>query len=272
MSNKLFSVLSWNVEHFKGKPERIKRIFKTIHTEAPDVIGIYEVEGKTVFNQMMTNLKDYTFHITEGRQTQEICVGVRKKFTAFFTQRTEFKRNNPSLRPGALLTLALEEGPVSILFLHLKSLTNPEGFGLRDAMFDKVFSLKRALDKQAKKRFNRDANFIFLGDLNTMGMDYRGKKHDISGMEEIAVLTKKVGGRRRMSVIPKTAANTWNNGSKSKYPPSNLDHVVAANHIQFANSRIVVKGWPEEPTVNKKDKWIEKFSDHAYLTFSVTGI
>lgn len=50
----------------------------------------------------------YQFHITEGRQTQEILVGVRNKFTAFFTQRLEFTGGNTFLRPGALLTLSVE--------------------------------------------------------------------------------------------------------------------------------------------------------------------
>jgi hypothetical protein len=33
-------------------------------------------------------MPDYTFHITEGQQVQQILLGVRTRITAFFTQKT----------------------------------------------------------------------------------------------------------------------------------------------------------------------------------------
>ncbi len=45
--------VSWNVEHFKGKPARSKRVVGLIKDEDPDVFGIIEVTGKSVFSQIV---------------------------------------------------------------------------------------------------------------------------------------------------------------------------------------------------------------------------
>ncbi|MBL4644224.1 MAG: hypothetical protein JKY44_11615 [Flavobacteriaceae bacterium] len=56
------------------------------------------------------------------------------------------------------------------MFLHLKSHSEPIGLGLRDDQLDHAFKLKRTLDKALPD--GKDAHFIILGDLNTMGMKY----------------------------------------------------------------------------------------------------
>jgi hypothetical protein len=222
----------------------------------------------------------FTLHITEGPQSQEILIGVRGGLTAFFTQKNEFKRSNPALRPGALLTVRDGDVHVPILFTHLKSMPSPEGFGLRDAMFKKMFALKKKLDKASQslsgKKTSR-ANFIVLGDMNTMGMDYLGKQDDIPGKREIEVVTRKFANKStKMVVLPKSSDATWFNGSKSKLPPSNLDHVFAADHLDFKKDYggvvVNVGGWAELPSEHEKDQWIAKFSDHAPLTFTLSGV
>jgi hypothetical protein len=93
-----------------------------------------------------------------------------------------------------------------------------------------------------------------------------------------------------MRRLPKTTPNTWSNGSESSYSPSNLDHVLAADHLEFkkfnnknpvneddnafvsGKSEVDVRGWVDESTVSKQDKWIEKFSDHSYLVFEVEKV
>jgi hypothetical protein len=86
---KVFSVASWNVEHFKDDPTgaRVNRVVDFVKVQSPDVFGLFEVEGATIFESLMTRMPDYTFQITEGPQTQEILVGVRKTLSAFITQR-----------------------------------------------------------------------------------------------------------------------------------------------------------------------------------------
>lgn len=87
---KAFSVASWNVEHFgaldkqKKKPKKaIKPIIQFLASQKADVIAIYEVVGSIVFDTIVDELPDYQFHITEGPQTQEILVGVKKNLTSF---------------------------------------------------------------------------------------------------------------------------------------------------------------------------------------------
>lgn len=74
-----------------------------------------------VFNTMVAQMPKYQFHITEGPQTQEVLVGVKIGFTAFFTQKIKFKSGNLYLRPGALLTLTIDGKYYSILFLNTKT-------------------------------------------------------------------------------------------------------------------------------------------------------
>jgi hypothetical protein len=139
---KAFTVLSWNIEHLKDKQaNRIKAIVKKLKEEKPDIFAIYEVEGKSVYNDLFDKMPKYTFHITEGRQTQEILVGVKNNITAFFTQKVTFKSGNPSLRPGAILSIRINDIDYTLLFLHLKSLTKPVGLGLRDDQFERVGKL-----------------------------------------------------------------------------------------------------------------------------------
>ena len=82
---KAFSVASWNVEHFGAinknhdQPKKpIGPILDFLARQAADVIAVYEVVGKIVFEHIVQAMPGYHFHITEGPQSQEILVGVKK--------------------------------------------------------------------------------------------------------------------------------------------------------------------------------------------------
>lgn len=262
---RIFSLVSWNVEHFRGKPERTARVIDFLQEQKPDVFALLEVEGKTVFDDLVTRMPGYQFHITEGRQTQEVLVGVKRGVTAFFTQRVEFRSGNQYLRPGALLTLHIKGENYSILFLHTKSGSKPIGLGIRDDQFERAFKFKRkVLDKSAGGPGK--ANFIFLGDLNTMGMNYpyRQKVEVKWELKKLSSDAKKVKMRR----LEKAATATWWNGPGSRYPPADLDHVVASKQLrfkQFNGADIDVRGWPKLATVAEQKDWIEQYSDHGLL-------
>ena len=286
---KTLKIISWNIEHFDGKGgkdknnrtkrlNRVERVTSYLQDEKPHIFGLSEVEGAIVYDKMTDMLPGYTFNITEGRNSQQILIGVKNGITAFFTQRNEFKRSNPYLRPGALLTVREGDIHIPILFTHLKSMPSPEGFGLRDAMFDKIFNLKKQLDKASQRLSGDDdakANFIVLGDMNTMGMDYERKQHDIPMEEEVRIVKARFK-RRKIDALEKNHPHTFFNGSDSRYPPSELDHVFAARHLGFKANRdgsfVDVGGWAKEPTEAKKDKWIELFSDHAPLTITLQNV
>jgi len=276
---KLFSVASWNVEHFKGKDNqeydaRCKRVIDFLKAQNPDVFGLYEVEGKEVFSDIVRKMPGYTFHITEGPQVQEILVGVKQGFTAFFTQRISFKSGVSTLRPGALLTLSVKGKNYPLLFLHAKSHSDPRSFGLRDDIIGKSLKFRNVLNNA----FNNDlANYIVLGDLNTMGMKVPNlREKDIDAEMEINRIRKRAKQYYDLVLLEKKSDYTWSNGSGSTYPDSNLDHVLAAEHLKFKdfgdnNKKIFVdvRGWSNTTTQNSKDKWINDFSDHNLLYFEV---
>lgn len=80
---KAFSVASWNVEHFQDKEGRNDKRIAFLREQQPDVLAIYEVEGKEVWRQLMQKLPSYSFFITEGRNTQEILVELDRGSRAF---------------------------------------------------------------------------------------------------------------------------------------------------------------------------------------------
>ena len=258
---RLFSVASWNVEHFNDEQTRVQRVAEFIAGQhngparVPDIFALYEVVGKDIFWEFMNRFPDHRFHLTEGKQTQEIFIGVHKRLTSFVTLRLEFKIQRDFQRPGLLLTVQLKNLYFSFLFLHVRSGSSTEDFGMRDASLIHAFNLKKALDKVS----GGQANFIFLGDLNTMGIKDPvpySKMLDLSPeqeVERIALWSQK----RNMMLLDKESVSingedhvvTWYNGSRS-YQPANLDHVVASDHMDIRSEKreqgkVSVLGWPK---------------------------
>lgn len=270
--SKAFSVASWNVEHFgsSGNRRSIDDIVAYLAAQNADVVGVYEVVSSRVFQPIVDAMPDHHFFISEGPQTQEILVGIRSGLSAYLTQKVEFKSGQPELRPGVLVSITVGETVYCLVFLHIKSSTTPKGFGLRDDMIGRSFGFRKTLDKAS---LGGRANYIFLGDLNTMGFSYFGKQYDMAGSHEVAELARRAGlPGNRMRLLSKTAPATWSNGSSGRYKPSDLDHVVAADHLQFADqggAPVAVRGWPEQATVQGQDAWIDKYSDHGLLYFEV---
>jgi len=274
---KAFSVASWNVEHFGStspqtkKPKKaVKPIIEYLASQNADIVAIYEVVGKFAYQNLMDCMPGYHFYITEGKQTQEILIGVKKKLSVFITQKLTFKSSQNTLRPGVLVTPYIDGKHYPLLFLHLKSMVDPKGFGLRDDMINRAFRFRKTLDKVA----GGQSNYMFLGDLNTMGFDYPKKDHDISAEKEIKTLDDR-GKRKKMFRPTKSSDLTWWNGKPKYAPGSNLDHVVAADHLKFKKfkgSEVSVRGWIEESTEAKQKKWIKKYSDHCLLYFEVQKV
>ncbi len=273
-------ILCWNVEHFSGnqsgpRADRVRRVADLILDEAPDVFAIQEVTGRTVFEAFSNKLSDYSFTITEGPQSMEILVGVRKGLRSFITQRSEFKRNNPALRPGMLVTVTPEVGRnLPILFNHLKSMPDPEGFGLRTAMIERANGLWRSL-MSGPTEADPDAKvpFIIAGDLNLMGMRWSFSNTGVSQDEEIGRTDRRFK-RSGMRLLTKSHPATFNKGSQSSLGPSDLDHVIAAEHMEFAEhagAEVRVAGWAELDDTAAQDDWIARYSDHAPLIFTVVS-
>ncbi|HEX6312519.1 MAG TPA: endonuclease/exonuclease/phosphatase family protein [Acidimicrobiia bacterium] len=259
---KAFSLVSWNVEHFKKDPERIERVVGQLDGLAPDVFALYEVEGAEVFGELTRSMPGYTFHITEGPQVQEILVGVRSNLTAFVTQKVEYRSGVSLLRPGLLATVTVAGADYPILFLHTKSGVDPRGLGLRDDMLSRAVKFRRTLDRTSATGV---ANYMFIGDFNVMGMRYvYVSERSIPAPDEIRRLDAHAR-RYKMRRLQKTAPATWWNGGST--PPSDLDHVVAADHLEFETfdgAEVEVEGWPTL-TGAARTRWIHDNSDHGIL-------
>jgi endonuclease/exonuclease/phosphatase family metal-dependent hydrolase len=274
---KVFSVASWNVEHFKDDTARIGRVVDFLDAQKPDVFGLYEVEGAAVFGALLQKMRNYMFQVTEGPQSQEILVGVRRTLSAFITQKVEFRSGTTSMRPGQLVTVRKNDVNYSLLFLHLASGNDPRGMGLRDDMLQRAFDFRRTLDTAAGGEGL--ARYLFLGDLNTMGMDYPFEC-SIDPVTEILkwdhYAARTAAGMRR---LVKTHDATWSNGSRSSLPAANLDHVFASTNLAFGgfkradggDAQVAVRGWVDAATTAERDAWIAAYSDHSLMYFEVNG-
>jgi len=273
---KAFSVASWNVEHFKDDKSRVGRVVEFLGQQAPDVFGLYEVEGATIFTELVTRMPGYTFQITEGAQTQEILIGVKKGITAFITQKTEFRAGTTHMRPGQLVTVHKNDVNYSLLFLHLSSGPDPRGMGLRDDMLLRAMEFRRDLDKAYGGP--GQARYMFLGDLNTMGFDYPfGRGFDAA--VELQKWDKEAArSKYAMRRLIKTHPASWSNGSKSSMKPADIDHVFASSNLSFrafkkprdgSPAEVALRGWVDAATPAGADAWIRDYSDHSLLYFEV---
>lgn len=263
---KKFSVASWNVRNFSLKRTLKDRVVRHLRDLDPDIFGILEVKGKDVWRYMFREFPNHSFFITEGQQSQEILVGVRNDLRCFLTQRNEFKGGRTTLRPGPFLTVQVGNGAgteyYSILFLHLKSMADPEGFGLRDDMLWHAFRLKRALDRVPQT--GGSAKFLFMGDLNTMGMEYPYGE-SVDAANEMRRLSGRAG-RKKMKVLTKDDDRTWTNGRGNF---SDLDHVVASKSIRFQDwngHSVRVVGWNKLDAGSSEFRtFVNRISDHCAL-------
>lgn len=264
---RLFSFASWNIENFFGRQERFDLVVDELTDNGPpDVFGIFEVRSSaTVFNEFTTRMPTHQFFITVTANSPiDTLVGVSRDFTAFYEQRNELTSGMPTLRPGALVSLPINNQNYTLLFVHLKAFDLPIAWGLRDDMVHHIRSLKRRLDGIA----NTDANFIALGDYNAVGLNVTYADNDMDDSQELSRY-QDVFRQRNLVLVPKDRNETLWNGPGSSQPPADADHVFASEHLDIRPDNqgvgVGVKGWPELQTDAEKGQWISQLSDHALL-------
>lgn len=264
-------VLSWNVEHFRSGG-KVKAVADHIKGHDPDVFALYEVENLGVLELMRDHFANYSFHLTDGPEVQEILVGYKgsSRYQATFVQKREFKAYNPSLRPGACLTLRKDSVYLNLLFLHTDSGTDAAAFGNRSEMFDKVWSMKATIDKMAET-----GHLVVTGDFNTMGLYFprpAKKNLAVAAAREIEVLGT-AGSKASMTLLAKEHSLTFSNGTLE----SDLDHVLASNGLGVktlgtradgVKYQVAVSGW-QQLSGALRDDFLNNVSDHCALVFDL---
>ncbi|MFX1369650.1 MAG: endonuclease/exonuclease/phosphatase family protein [Promethearchaeota archaeon] len=268
---KAFSVASWNVRHFKGNEARVERVMRFLKEQNPDIIALYEATGREVFSTIRHHFPGYTFHMTEGQRIQEILLGIRNSQDAFVSQKLQFDTGLTVLRPGLLVTVMDRGSVYPMLIYHLNTRQEPQGMGLRDYMLERAFKFRKALEKLAWEVGDPKANYIFLGNLNIMGMKYPFSK-GIEPSMEIQKWDEEATKNYNMRRLTKTHNVTFVSPDGSF--EGDLDHVYAADHLSFKKfdgAEIDVRGWVAEPKEKQKG-WRDRFSDHALLYFEVEKV
>ena len=270
-----FTVLSWNIEHFKDNTNRTKRVADRIKIHNPDIFAILETESLKTLEMMQNHFPTYNFHITDGKQTQEIMVGVRNNVFSqvAFTQKREFDNGNPFLRPGAQLTLKKGNDLYVLLFLHNDSGTDASAFGNRFEMIDRVKNMAKRINK-----IDPNGKVIIAGDLNTMGMYFPSQRKNDNRvtMEEEIIGVTKLMNQYNFNWATKQHEETWL--SKPGSFTSNLDHVIHSQGVQLKPLgnrtsdgnpfQVKVEGWVGL-TKTLQQKYLDDLSDHCMLFWEV---
>ena len=58
---KIFSVASWNVKHFRYDSNRMRSVVSFLKEQNPDIFALYEVTGKEVFSEMTKQFPRYVY-------------------------------------------------------------------------------------------------------------------------------------------------------------------------------------------------------------------
>ena len=266
--SKAFSIVSWNVKHFKSTQARKDLAISFLAKQDPDVFALYELYGKDVFGEVVKQFPGYTFHITEGKKSQQILLGVRSTIDAFITQKLEFTSGTTNVSPGLLATIVHEGSVYPMLFMNIDSTPTAQGLGLRYEMMERAFKYRSKLDKLAWEQGDAKVNYIFLGDMEIMGMQHPFEK-SIDAKTELKKWDSDECKKYNMRRLKKTHDLTFRscNGSQE----GDYDQVYAAEHLKFSkfgNAEVDVRGWITEPEDVQKE-WREKYSPHSLLYFEV---
>jgi hypothetical protein len=274
--SKKFSVLVWNIEHFKGGITRMNEIAVYLHHYDPDIFVILETENIDVINLAREHLPDYDYFITDGPQLQEILIGQKRGVfeQIIFSQKREFQVGNDRLRPGALITAVKDGDFYNLLFLHMDSGTDASAFGNRFEMFGKIENLINSI----RKKSNGNSRMIVAGDLNTMGMCFPTNTKNnfrVQMEDEIDGFTKIVE-KYRMILPAKQFDATWKSSSSRK--TSNLDHVIVSEDIALnplgktpagKDFFVAVDGWQQSQSPEEELHYLNNISDHCMMYFEV---
>lgn len=273
-----FSFLSWNVRQYKGSKARLEDADELITSLNPDIFGLIEFRAKKQMRKLMFDMfPEYDFAVTDSKLGLEITAGWKRgKFKqVIWTQKRDFRNQNPNMRPGSLLSVNLNNQIYNLLFLHTDSGTDAAAYKTRGQMFKKIWKLRNALEKASS---SRRANLIALGDLNTMG-----KGRTISGEAEIKKLAKSAKSQK-MELLPKNQSYTWHQWGKGPRGPrrrklktseladakkSDLDHVLASKELRFKKfnrkgDKIDVQGWNQLSGMQRVN-FLWDLSDHSAI-------
>ena len=266
-----FRFLVWNVEKFKNEDkERTRRVAEKIYEHNPDVFGVLEFKARASARSLVTDyFPDYDFSFTYSLVNIEILVGWRRGYfkQVIYTQRRDLAATK-FLRPGGLISFQ-QRGDrhfYNILFLHLDSGGKSKDYKNRREMYKRIWKLNSALKKLKIQK--KKSRLIALGDLNVMGKE-QGRK--VSPEKELAKL-KQDAKKARMRVLKKSFDFTWK--GDSRYPDSDLDHVIASKDLKFEKWsyenegkiwEIEVDGWNRFDTESERRKFAKNVSDHSPL-------
>lgn len=131
---------------------------------------------------------------------------------------------------------------------------------LGDDRAERIADLLIQVDEGKKRSLEKD---IIVGPADADKLDYLLRDSHFCGVAygryDLDKIIDSARERQQMRRLSKSAPHTWSNGSGSTIPDSDLDHVLAADHLAlqtFGGSDVSVRGWPERDAPAERDERI----------------
>ncbi len=230
-----FRVASWNIRFFPEPSTDVDRTAEILADLDADLIAVQEITDAdalaALLNQVNAHLTEralasdltppryYGFVLAESGGHGGLFVGYVYDQNAVRLSGVETLTSlqmTPDLRPALLARVTSLRGGLDfqVIVTHTDSGTKIRDYTHRMEFLD-------SLAVELERRWEDEADFIVLGDLNTMG--HAEEEHDrrVSGEEEIAILDRKAWtmGLRRLPSSPSCTEYYLGRGSL-------LDHIM----------------------------------------------
>lgn len=262
-------VLFWNIRDWgtQTNSRHLTRILATLRRESPDIALFAEISTPAVKTALARHIPGpYTIFETADKNPRHLMAIFNHAAAHPITieQRNEFSNLTLTERTFPLLRLAGRAFNCAVLAAHTHSGATPADLTQRQKIISKITALHKNL--KAEK-----TPLLVLGDMNIMG---NGSTLSATREREI---TASILGKHGMALLPKDSPVTWHGIDRDKiYPDADLDHAFlslpALKQIRPVNDKgalVRVSGWPDWQSPPMRDRWVRRYSDHAYLVIDI---
>lgn len=265
-------LLFWNVQdwHLRNGEttarERFDRILAVLRREKPDIALFAEVTDPKVKTEIAMALPGHTVFATTARSSHRLMAVFNHAATqssVVIEQRDEFVTGPQAERSFPMVRIIGRDFNIAVLAAHTKSGSDPESLAQRQRTMGQVLTLHAALAQD-------NTPLVVMGDLNTMG-----NSATVDSAREIEIMRQMMAAEG-LTLLPKDTAHTWHGvDHDARYPDCDLDHAIVTTNIAHrvrptaGGAAVRVGGWPDADTLRKRNGWVRRHSDHAYLVMDI---
>ncbi len=239
-ADSLLRIATWNIRHFRSADTHEDRVGQVLLAVDADLLAVQEITDTAEFRRLLgrINAASALTAPIEGRRVRRYGVeysssgGAGDQFIRLVSDSSSVELSHvesltslqmsPALRPGLAGRVRSLRGGVDFLVIANHS---DSGRSLRDYRHRQAFL--DALETELADRWAQDADFVVLGDLNTMGHDEESGERELTGEEELTLLDQRIArfGLERVPAEPPCSEYYQRHGGL-------LDHILVTTSMR----------------------------------------